>query len=98
MLNGEFDKAEDILRKYVKDFNYKLINATFELLQKEKKSNSKIDYSRYKIHLMDNYSRMNDKSMLNEVLDEVKVEDSIEIKKTTNENSKDSDTSKKDIK
>ncbi len=32
LLNIEFEKAEDIIRGYVDDFNYKLIKATFEVM------------------------------------------------------------------
>lgn len=32
LLNREFEKAEDIIRGYVEDFNFKIIKATFEML------------------------------------------------------------------
>ena len=96
LLNGEFDKAEDVLRKYVKDFNFKLIGATFELLTEEgKKSKAPgaIDYTQYKVHLQDNYSRLNKKSVLTSILKNVKVEDNIQIsKKNTSGSSTKKDT------
>ncbi len=32
LLDGEFDRAEDVMREYIDDFNFKLIVATFEVL------------------------------------------------------------------
>ena len=92
MLNHEFDRAEDILRKYVDDFNYKLMMATFDVLSQggaagtegeEGQSSAafgdkKINYSRYKVHLNDNYQRITRDSVLEGLLEEVKVEDDVE--------------------
>jgi hypothetical protein len=90
LINGEFDMAEDLMREYIDDFNFKLIAATFDVLSAagkestasdktgtEKSSASKVDYDKYKIHLMDNYSRFSKKSMLDSFVDVVKVEDDI---------------------
>lgn len=78
LMNIEFDKAEDIIRKYITDFNYKIILATFDTLtlqNKElKQSEELIDYSQYKIHLLDNYLRLSKESVLDSLMDKVKVE------------------------
>jgi hypothetical protein len=95
LLDAEFDQAEDIMRQYVDDFNFKIINATFDVLAasgktgtEEKKSGDKktegktegIDYNSYKIHLVDNYSRLANKSIMDGVIDTVKVEDDVTVK------------------
>ncbi len=80
LINGEFDKAEDIMRKYIDDFNFVLINATFDVLAAtvtEGPAAEKIDYGKFKIHLVDNYLRFNSKSMLDGIIDTIKVEDNI---------------------
>jgi hypothetical protein len=95
LLNGEFDQAEDIMRQYIEDFNYKIIYATFDVLAasgkggaadkkpEEKKAEGKtggVDYNNFKIHLADNYSRMIGKSIMDGVIDTVKVEDEVTAK------------------
>ncbi|HOO71145.1 MAG TPA: hypothetical protein PK926_05220 [Spirochaetota bacterium] len=90
LLNHEFDQAEDIMRKYIEDFNYKLALSTFDVLI-SRQSNVKeetaqapqsrnINYEQYKIHLMDNYQRLARDSFLNVLIDEVKVEDEVKEK------------------
>jgi len=88
LINGEFDMAEDLMREYIDDFNFKLITATFDVLSAgmkasgaETSSSAKIDYEKYKIHLLDNYSRISfsKKSMLDTFVDLVKVEDDISM-------------------
>ncbi|MBN2159702.1 MAG: hypothetical protein JW807_09925 [Spirochaetes bacterium] len=84
ILNGEFDQAEDIMRKYIEDFNFKLIIATFEVLSaggSDQKESEKLDYDKMKVHLLDNYSRLARKSLLDELVDTIKVEDDIGDKK-----------------
>ncbi len=92
LMNTEFDKAEDILRDYVDDFNFKLISATFDVLSdgSEKKENGggeaapraggKPDYSSYKVHLIDNYSRLSQDSVMEGFLGDLKVVDDISEK------------------
>jgi len=95
LLNGEFDQAEDIMRQYIVDFNFKIISATFDVLgaggavaANEKKAGEKkpegktagIDYANFKIHLADNYNRMVGKSIMDGVIDGVKVEDEVTLK------------------
>jgi hypothetical protein len=89
LINGEFDMAEDLMRVYIDDFNFKLITATFDVLSArgkeggaETSSAARIDYDKYKIHLLDNYSRIpfTKKSMLDTFVDLVRVEDDISMK------------------
>lgn len=77
LMNHEFDRAEDIMRKYVDDFNYKLIDATFDVLKADPKGTSApaFDYDKMKIHLMDNYLRLSRQSAIETFLDKLKVED-----------------------
>ncbi|PKL38184.1 MAG: hypothetical protein CVV44_13540 [Spirochaetae bacterium HGW-Spirochaetae-1] len=81
LMDNEFDRAEDILRQYVDDFNYKLISATFEVLSSEKKeesSGASMSVDQYKLHLLDNYSRLSKKSAVEGFLDKIKVDDEID--------------------
>ncbi len=83
LLDGEYDKAEDIMRQHVDDFNFKLINATFDMLtagESNLPEGDRVDYGGFKIHLMDNYSRLSKTSMLDGMIDKVKVEDDIGMK------------------
>ncbi|MFC1670489.1 hypothetical protein ACFL20_08855 [Spirochaetota bacterium] len=85
LLNHEFDRAEDIIRKYVEDFNYKIILATFSVLSSEsQKSRIKIDYTKFKVHHMDNYLRLKGKSALRNLIGKIKVEDDIGTEKKDN--------------
>lgn len=81
LMNGEFDQAEDIMRKHIDDFNFKLIIATFEVLsaagEAERAGSEKLDYEKMKVHLLDNYSRLAKKSLLDGLVDSIKVEDDI---------------------
>jgi len=83
LFSFEFDRAEDIIRKYITDFNFKLISATLKHLSSQNESKAgtsgkKINYPKYSIHLLDNYSRLKGKSIINEFLSRVRVEDSVE--------------------
>ena len=107
LLNSEFDRAEDILRSYIDDFNFKLILATFDVLSTagaDKSAQDKagaIDYNSFKVHLMDNYARFSNKSLLETFVGSVKVEDDIESDKEqskgegTKEQGKETDTGTK---
>lgn len=89
LLDGENDRAEDIMRDYIDDFNFKLIVATFDVLSaagkettsEEKSAADKYDYGKYKTHLMDNYGRLTKQSMIDSILDTLKVEDDVDEKK-----------------
>ncbi|OHD63849.1 MAG: hypothetical protein A2176_12075 [Spirochaetes bacterium RBG_13_51_14] len=82
LMNGEFDRAEDIMRQYIDDFNFKLICAAFDVLAAADKEGAaektdRVDYEKFKIHLMDNYSRFTKQSMMDGIIDIVTVEDDI---------------------
>ena len=98
LLNREFDRAEEIIRKYVDDFNYKLIIATFDVLKTMKNMKFNVNYDRYKIHHMDNYLKLKRKSVLKGFMGKVKVEDDIDNKtdKEKTEDSKKVNNTKKD--
>jgi hypothetical protein len=92
LLNGDFDMAEDIMRDYIDDFNFKLILATFDVLgaggeqaEPDKHRLGKADYDKFKLHLADNYNRFSKKSALDGFLDTVKVEDDIPEKNAEHE-------------
>lgn len=83
LINHDFNQADDIIRKYIDDFNFKLIIATFKVKQEsaggaegegEKKG---IAYDTYRNHLMDTYRRYTKDSALDDILKNVKVEDDI---------------------
>lgn len=85
LMNGDYDMAEDIMREYIDDFNFKLILATFDVLgaaggesaEADRHRLAKADYDKFKIHLADNYHRFSKKSALDDILDVVTVEDDI---------------------
>ena len=77
LINHEFDRVEDLIRKYVNDFNYKLIDATFDVLKADKAGTlaPALDFEKMKVHLLDNYQRLSKESALDSFLDRLKVED-----------------------
>jgi hypothetical protein len=82
LLNHDFDQAEDIIRKYVEDYNYKIIIALFNQLSAQKGDGSgdkSPDYTRFLIHHQDNYglTKEGTKTLIEEVIDTVKVEDNV---------------------
>ena len=78
LLFSEFDRASDFMRDYVEDLNFKIITGTFDVLSAETKSPAgEIDYSRYKIHHIDDYSRLFNKSAIDSFVDTLKVQDDI---------------------
>lgn len=84
LLNGEFDKAETVIRPYVEDYNFKLIMATFNALESGETHTGetdaaadKKDYKKYIQHHNDNYKILNGKSILEEVSGKVKVVDAV---------------------
>jgi hypothetical protein len=111
LINTEYDPAEDIMREYLEDFNFKLINSTFEVLSSsggatagkegtgtEKGGAPKIDYNKYKIHLMDNYSRLVKNSVLEGFYGQVSVEDAVDEEKMKAETQDQEDHSDKESK
>jgi hypothetical protein len=78
--NHEFDQAEDNMREYISDFNFKLITATFDVLKKQAAQNpsaAKLDFDALNVHLMDNYVRLTKQSAIETFLDNLKVEDDV---------------------
>jgi len=83
LLNAEFEKAEDIIRNYIDDFNFKIIKATIEVLSAQSKQAGAADeYGKLMIHHIDNYSRLSRESALESFAGKVKVEDYVDRKKT----------------
>jgi len=84
LLNGEFDKAEPIIRSYVDNYNFKLITATLRTLADKgahagegEPVASKLDYAKLIEHHNDNYVILNSKSMLGSMVGDVKVVDDV---------------------
>ena len=85
LINGEFDKAELIIRTYVEDYNYKLIMATLVYLEssdthsgEQAASDKKKDYAGMIIHHKDNYHILRqEKSILEELVGQVRVADDV---------------------
>jgi len=85
LINGEFDKAELIIRTYVEDYNYKLIMATLVHLDSAgthsgegASSDKKKDYAAMMIHHKDNYHILRqEKSILEELVGQVRVADDV---------------------
>lgn len=84
LLNGEFDKAEPIIRSYVENYNFKLITATLKTLSEQgthsgegEIATQKQDYTKLLLHHNDNYVIMNGKSVLEGMVGNVKVIDNV---------------------
>jgi len=76
--NGEFYLANEVIVKYVNDFNFKLIAATIEVMRaREDKVKYKLDYDKLYIQHLDNYSRLARESVLDSFADRVRVVDDI---------------------
>jgi hypothetical protein len=76
LINNEFDRVEKVLRRYVDDYNFNLIIATFDVLKNEK-SETVVDYNKMKIHLLDNYVRLTKESVMRSISATLKVEDEV---------------------
>lgn len=85
LINGEFDKAELIIRSYVNDYNYKLIMATLVYLDSADThtgegaaADKKKDYAGMMVHHKDNYHVLRqEKSILEELVGQVRVADDV---------------------
>jgi len=76
--NGEFKQAEDIIRKNVEDFDYKLILATINIIQSKNEGQYQgVDFENLKLHHLDNNSRIAKKSIIDSFSGKVKVVDDI---------------------
>ncbi len=101
MMNLELDKAEYEIKLYVKDYNYKLMTSTFEVLsseEKKEKSDIPFDFNSLKVHLLDNYLRMSKESALNGIVSKVKVEDDLENKEKSKKDTESVEEKKGDTK
>lgn len=86
ILNREFEKAEDTIREYVDDFNFKIIKATLEMLAAEGAASAGgIDYTKLLLHHTDNYVRYSKESALSTFSGSIKVEDYVEKDETARE-------------
>jgi len=85
LLNGEFDKAETVIRPYVEDYNFKLITAALNAIgsgethtaEGETAPADQKDYKKFIQHHNDNYKILNGKSILDSVTGNVKVVDDV---------------------
>lgn len=82
LINGEFQKAEQIIRPYIDRYIYKLIQATINTLSgktgdhsEDQASGDKERYAKLMIHHMDNYSLLTGDSILDGMVGSVKVID-----------------------
>lgn len=89
ILQNEFDRAEDIMREYVDDFNFKLIQATLEVLSARKGDGKgeapaagDINYAALIKQHYDNYmrTRKDQKTLMDEFASRLKVVDDIDKK------------------
>jgi hypothetical protein len=78
--DAEFAKANDIISKYVEDYDYKKIQATLETLAAREKETAVLDYERAKMHHADNYSRLTKPSVIETLTEKLKVRDDISKK------------------
>ncbi len=59
LLHAEYDRAEEVIREYIDDFNFKLILSTLKVLSgKSGQETQGIDLAGYVVHHYDNYSRV----------------------------------------
>ena len=85
LINGEFEKAELIIRSYTEDYNYKLIMSTLVYLdsgdthkEENASSDKKKDYAAMITHHKDNYHIIKqEKSILDELIGNVHVADDV---------------------
>ncbi|HSV95403.1 MAG TPA: hypothetical protein VLM75_00565 [Spirochaetota bacterium] len=86
LLAEEFEKAEDTIREYVDDFNFKIIKATIEMLAAERgEPGGGVEYKKFLLHHTDNYARFSKESALSTFSGTVKVEDLVEKEKPAGE-------------
>jgi len=89
LINGEFDKAELIIRTYVDDYNFKLIMSTLTYLEsadthKDEGADKKKDYAAMIVHHKDNYHILKqEKSILEEMVGNVRVIDAVKKESDT---------------
>ncbi len=84
LINGEFQKAEQIIRPYIDNYIYKLIQATVDTLSgktgdqtEEQVAADKERYAKLMTHHMDNYSLLTGDSILDGLVGSVRVIDDV---------------------
>ncbi len=85
--NGEFDQANDIVQKYIEDFNFKLIIAVIEIVEtNNKESYPDFDFELLKTHHYDNYDRLRKENAIDLFISRVKVVDDFGVNGTNKSN------------
>jgi hypothetical protein len=75
--DAEFGKADDIIIKYIDDYNFKLILAMLEVLSAKQKDTFNLDFEKLKIHHSDNFARLTKPSMIDSFSSRLKVRDDV---------------------
>lgn len=79
--DADFYQADDIIRKYVEDYNFKIIQSTINYFTNKNEKKMNVDWEKLRQHHVDNYSRIDKNSTLNDFIAKVKVEDDIDMQK-----------------
>lgn len=75
--DAEFGKAEDIMMKYVDDFNFKMVQATIEVTAAKEKDTLALNWENLKTHHIDNAARYAKPSYLESIAGSIRVKDDI---------------------
>ena len=75
--DAEFGKAEDIILKYVDDFNFKMVQATIEVTAAKEKDTLALNWDNLKAHHIDNAARYAKPSYLESIAGSIRVKDDI---------------------
>ena len=77
LLFYRFDKANDMIVKYIDDFNYKLILSTIQIINTSKEASAKDQdsFGSMEVHHLDNYTRFSKNSALETFIDKINVID-----------------------
>ena len=75
--DAEFGKAEDIMLKYVDDFNFKMVQATIEVVAAKEKDTLALNWDNLKTHHIDNAARYAKPSYLESIAGSIRVKDDI---------------------
>ncbi|MBN2039975.1 MAG: hypothetical protein JW864_08045 [Spirochaetes bacterium] len=88
LLFYRFEKANDIIEKYIDDFNYKLTLSTIQVINKNKDTSAAESdgLGSLEVHHLDNYTRLSKDSALETFIDKINVIDEDKEKTETTEN------------
>ncbi len=75
---GEFDLANQIIVRYVDDFNFKLISATIEILKAREENETGLDFQTMMVQHLDANDRYYKPSMVDTFMNRVRVIDDVE--------------------